>query len=98
MRFTVCVITGIAAVVMMIACIALIATGAMMQPGQPAVLGVVSVGMLSGVLGSALGAISLMTYQTPFERSHWRGMDNISQSALPRANAVAAHSPSDGLK
>ena len=98
MKHAVCVITGIAAVVMMIACITLITLATMMVPGQPVILAIVSIGMLCGVLGSALGAISLMTYQTPFERSHWQGMDNISQSALPRANAVAAHSPSDGLK
>lgn len=97
MKHTVCWITGIAAVIMMIVCIALITIGALMRPGQPTVLGVVVIGMLCGVIAATLGAISAMTYQTPFERSHWKAIDDIDKNALPQANAVARYSPSDGL-
>ncbi len=98
MKHTVCWITGIAAVLLLIACVVLITMGAMGKPGQPAVLGLIIIGMTCGVIASALGAISIMTYQTPFERKHWAGMDALSKNALPDANIVAAHSRSESLK
>lgn len=98
MNHTVCWITGIAAAILIVASAALIATGALMKPGQPAVLTVVLIGMLCGVAAAAFGAISLMTYQTPAERRHWKAMDEIAKSTLPAANQVVAQRLSDGLK
>lgn len=98
MKYTACWITGIAAAIMMAGCITLITIGAMMRPGQPAVLGVVVMGMMCGVAAATFGAISAMTYQTPYERSHWRAINEIDKSALPRASTVARYSPSDGLE
>ncbi len=98
MKHTACWITGVAAGMMMAICITLITTGALMRPGQPAVLGVVVMGMMCGVAAATLGAISAMTYQTPYERSHWKAINEIDKSALPRANTVVRYSPSDGLE
>lgn len=98
MKHIVCWITGVAAILLIVACIVFITMGSLARPGQPTVLGLVLAGMACGVLASVLGAISIMTYQTPFERSHWAGMDRLGENALPDANAVAAHTLSDGLK
>jgi len=98
MRYTICWVTSIAASTLMIACLALITIGAVMKPGQPAVLGVVLIGMLCGVGAATLGAVAMMTFQTKFERAHDQRMNDLKNETLPRANSVGRYSPSDGLK
>lgn len=98
MKYVVCWITGVAAILLFVACVWLITTGSLMHPGQPTVLGLVLAGMTCGVIASALGAISFMTYQTPFERKHWAGINRMEKNAVTDANTIVAHSPSAGLK
>ena len=94
MKYTVHWIAMVTAILLMIACFVLIIIGAVMTPGQPAVLGAVLAGMLCGVLASVFGAIAMMTFQTKFERAHHKRMDELNQHPAP----AARYSPADGLE
>lgn len=98
MKHLVCWITGTAAILLLALCAVFIIMGMNYRPGDPAVLAYVLIGMTCGVIAATLGAISMMTYQTPFERRHHRNMSRIADTTLTRANAVARYSPSDGLE
>ena len=40
----------------------------------------------------------MMTFESKRHKEFQQSMDRINNDALPRANSVAAYSPSDGLK
>lgn len=72
MKHTVCWVTGTVAVALMIVCVWLIAASGLSQPQQPYSLQLIMIGMMSGVAGSAFGAIAFMTYMPPWEREEWK--------------------------
>lgn len=71
MKYQLHLATAIIAAGFISAAVALVAAGAMEQPG-PQSLALVMSGLTSFVVGSAFGAVSVCTYMTPYERAERR--------------------------
>lgn len=72
MKHYVCWIAGVIAVLLALVSVVLVYLGAISQPGNVATLTLIVGGLSLFCVAAAFGAISAVTYMTPYERAQWK--------------------------
>src|SRR5690606_37487919 len=79
MQHYICWTAGLIAVVIALISVVLVYLGAVNQPGNVVTLTLVVGGLSLFCIAAAFGAVSAVTYMTPYERAQWRTAQRLSK-------------------